>query len=180
MTPQFSMSAGSRNKGNLRYQQWLWHLEENWVLNLAYFLLWHSHSLFHFLVLTLAENNTKKKKKGKYFVSPLSCDRQRKHCARLLWQRASGHALFEENWHKQNTHKWHRLCMAIWTHPVSVWLLVPVRQDLGAAIMGLKCEKNGQGHSPLNALLLQVKLRLFRKREPLCLINAGLISLLWS
>lgn len=38
---------------------------------------------------------------------------------------------------------------------------------LGAAIMGLKCEENGQGHSPLNVLLLQVKLRLFRKREPL-------------
>lgn len=42
--------------------------------------------------------------------------------------------------------------------------------------MGLKCEKDGIDRNPLNALFLKVKLRIFRKREPLCLINEGLIS----
>ena len=62
----------------------------------------------------------------------------------------------------------------------SVWSLVPVRQALEAAIVGLKCEKGGQGHSTLNTFFLQVKLRLFRERELLCLINDGLMPLLWS
>lgn len=41
--------------------------------------------------------------------------------------------------------------------------------------MGLKCEKDGPGHSPLNALFLKVKLKLCRKKVPLCLINEGLL-----
>ena len=83
-------------------------------------LMGHNHSpfyLFIFSVLTLVENNAKKKKKRieKCFCVILW---QMKHYAWLFWQKATGHPLFERNQHKQNTHKWHGLYTVILANPI--------------------------------------------------------------
>lgn len=155
----------------------MWHLEANQGFKLlASSLMRHSHSPFHLFFCIDLTSKHHQKIEGKMFLCyPIMWSAEKTFCSVILAKGNWPWSIWKKLT-KKSTHKWHRLYMAIIIHPV----LSVVAGFSKAKLVGLKCEKDGPGHSPWNELLLQLKLRLCRKRVPLCQINECLIPLLWS